>query len=67
MIGKFVRGIDIREVGSGCTGATNVTRTCGLYWGIIALILDIGKAAIPLFIAIQLDMPIWTHPLIGLS
>ena len=67
LIGKFVRGIDIREVGSGSTGATNVTRTCGLYWGIIALILDIGKAAIPLFIAIQLEMPIWTHPIIGLS
>ena len=67
LIGKFVRGIDIRKIGSGSTGATNVARTCGIYWGSAALILDIGKAAIPLFIAIQLELPTWSHPIIGLS
>ena len=42
LIGKFVRGIDIRKIGSGSTGATNVARTCGIYWGSAALILDLS-------------------------
>jgi len=67
LISKWVKGIDIRNVGSGSTGATNVARTCGSHWGIIVLLLDISKAAIPLFIAMQFEIPIWSHPIIGLS
>ena len=54
LIGKLSKGIDIREYGSGSTGATNVARNCGTAWGILALILDMGKAAIPLYIAMYL-------------
>ena len=48
LIGKLVKGIDIRDFGSGSTGSTNVARTCGPMWGLLVLILDMGKAAIPL-------------------
>ena len=68
LIGKWSKGIDIREYGSGSTGATNVARNCGNSWGILAFILDMGKAAIPIYRAMYLvDTPEWSHPVIGLS
>ena len=42
-IGHIVRRIDIRDHGSGNLGATNVLRTLGPGWGILTLLLDIGK------------------------
>ncbi|MBD1841929.1 glycerol-3-phosphate 1-O-acyltransferase PlsY [Cyanobacteria bacterium FACHB-63] len=41
-----LKGIDIREVGSGSTGATNVLRTLGKIPAIIVLLIDIGKGAL---------------------
>jgi len=40
--GRMV-GIDIREHGSGSTGATNVWRTIGKYAGITVFTIDLGK------------------------
>ncbi|MED5429144.1 MAG: glycerol-3-phosphate 1-O-acyltransferase PlsY [Chloroflexota bacterium] len=68
LIGKLIKGIDIRNFGSGSTGATNVARVCGPIWGIIALILDMGKAAIPVALTVYiLETPDWSHSLTGLS
>ncbi len=41
------RGIDIRKVGSGNVGATNVGRALGRKWGLLALALDIAKGYFP--------------------
>lgn len=41
----FTVGEDIRRVGSGGTGATNVTRRAGKLAGIITLLLDAAKGA----------------------
>jgi len=41
------RGIDIRSVGSGNIGATNVLRSVGKSWGILTLFLDALKGLIP--------------------
>jgi len=41
------RGVDIRKVGSGNVGATNVGRTLGRKWGIACFILDVLKGLIP--------------------
>jgi glycerol-3-phosphate acyltransferase PlsY len=41
------RGIDIRTVGSGNIGATNVLRSVGKSWGILTLVLDALKGLIP--------------------
>lgn len=40
---RVVRRIDIRTVGSGNVGASNVWRTCGAPLGIAVLALDVGK------------------------
>jgi glycerol-3-phosphate acyltransferase PlsY len=44
IIGKLKSGVDIREHGSGKTGATNVMRTIGTKLGILTLVLDVVKA-----------------------
>jgi glycerol-3-phosphate acyltransferase PlsY len=49
-IGKKISGLDIREHGSKNTGATNAIRVLGAKIGIIVLLLDILKGAIPLLI-----------------
>ena len=46
-IGKVFKGIDVREHGSKNTGSTNAARVLGAKLGILTLILDISKGAIP--------------------
>jgi len=45
------RGLDIRTVGSGNIGATNVMRTLGKGPGIAVLLLDAAKGFLPVFFA----------------
>jgi glycerol-3-phosphate acyltransferase PlsY len=45
IIGKLKGSVDVRKYGSGKTGATNVMRTVGTKFGILTMILDVGKAA----------------------
>lgn len=44
IIGKLKSGVDIREYGSGKTGATNLMRVAGTKFGILAIVLDVIKA-----------------------
>jgi len=44
IIGKLKGGVDIRERGSGKTGATNLMRVAGTRLGVLALVLDVVKA-----------------------
>ena len=53
-IGKVFKGIDVREHGSKNTGSTNAARDLGAKLGILTLILDISKGAIPTLIATML-------------
>jgi glycerol-3-phosphate acyltransferase PlsY len=46
IIGR-IKGIDIREHGSGNIGATNVMRVLGRKWGILCFILDFLKGLLP--------------------
>lgn len=53
--GKIIaglKGVDITKEGSGNIGATNVFRTVGRVWGVVVLVLDALKGAIPTFIAL---------------
>jgi glycerol-3-phosphate acyltransferase PlsY len=45
LMGKLLRGIDIREHGSGSTGATNVLRTLGRWPALAVLLVDVLKGA----------------------
>ena len=57
------RGVDLRKVGSGNIGATNVGRVVGRGWGILVFVLDFGKGAGPVLAAtiltkrLALDLP----------
>ena len=51
LIVKAKTGQDIRQVGSGSTGATNVKRVLGKKWFFIVMILDAIKGAIPVILA----------------
>lgn len=52
----FNRDADLREIGSGNIGATNVTRAAGKAAGILTLLLDTGKGVLPMAL---------THMLVG--
>lgn len=54
IIGRLVRGVDVRRHGSGNLGATNVLRVVGPGWGLLALLLDAGKG----FAAVAC-LPVW--------
>ena len=49
--GKASRGIDLRTVGSGGTGATNVLRTLGPRASALVAVLDILKGVLPVVFA----------------
>lgn len=50
VLGKL-KGVDIREYGSGNIGSTNVLRTVGPWAGAVVLICDVLKGAAAVFIA----------------
>jgi len=61
------KGVDLRKVGSGNIGATNVGRALGRKWATFVLIVDAGKGALPvLLIGRWLPDP-WLAPLAGLA
>ncbi len=51
LIVKAKTGKDIREVGSGSTGATNVKRVLGKKWFFVVMLLDALKGALPVVLA----------------
>jgi glycerol-3-phosphate acyltransferase PlsY len=42
-----VKGVDLRTIGSGNIGATNVTRAIGKGYGYLCFLLDMGKGLLP--------------------
>ncbi len=54
------RGIDIRTVGSGNSGATNIQRTLGWGPGLAVAFFDVAKGAVSVWLARQLGLlPEW--------
>lgn len=47
VVGKFA-GVDVREHGSKNIGATNVSRILGKKFGLVTLVLDVGKGLLPI-------------------
>ena len=56
LIVKFKKGLDVRTVGSGNIGATNVLRTAGTFGGLLTLALDLAKG----YLAVAAT-GYWTH------
>lgn len=59
---KLKSGEDVRNMGSGNIGATNVLRTTGRAAGVLTLLLDIGKGAFAVWLASRFTAasPLWT-------
>jgi glycerol-3-phosphate acyltransferase PlsY len=58
LMGRFRKGIDIREVGSRNMGAMNVIYNVGIAEGILVLFIDAIKGAAAVFLARQLGLPL---------
>jgi glycerol-3-phosphate acyltransferase PlsY len=52
-----VRGVDLRKVGSGNVGATNVGRALGKGWAVLVLLVDAFKGWAPTIGAARLRLP----------
>lgn len=64
---KWVKGIDVREAGSGNIGATNVFRVAGKPLGIAVFCLDVGKGFWPPLVANAIGLSAWWQVGVGLA
>ena len=51
LIAKYLKNIDLRTIGSGSTGATNVLRNVGKWPALFVFLIDVGKGFIAVKIA----------------
>ena len=58
VLGKL-KGVDVRQHGSGGTGATNTLRLLGWKTALSVFVLDFAKGLLPVLAAKALDMPDW--------
>lgn len=54
LLAKILKNIDLRKVGSGNIGATNLARVLGYKIGALGLLLDISKGIIPVILLADL-------------
>ncbi len=66
ILGRILKGIDIRKSGSGNVGATNAFRVLGPIWGILVLILDILKGVVPVTVLADYFLNYWDNSVIVL-
>lgn len=50
---RRVKGVDLRDTGSGHATTTNTIRQAGLGWGALVFVLDFAKGFIPTYLAIH--------------
>ena len=67
LAGRWLKGIDLRECGSGSTGATNVLRNVGKGPALVVFLIDVGKGALAVLLAKTLGLSDWLQVLAGLA
>ncbi|MGM0441247.1 MAG: glycerol-3-phosphate 1-O-acyltransferase PlsY [Elusimicrobiota bacterium] len=67
IITKIFSGKDIRTVGSGNPGATNVVRALNIKFGLVVLILDMLKGAVPVYLGIKLGFPAYLVNIVAVA
>ena len=58
LAGRWLAGLDIRQHGSGSTGATNVLRVLGKGPALVVFLVDVGKGAVAVLLARALLQPL---------
>lgn len=66
LFGKLLKGIDVRQHGSGNAGATNTLRVLGIGPALTVLALDIGKGVLGVWIGKWVSDDAWIHVLAGI-
>lgn len=59
VLGRVFKGVDVRQHGSGATGATNALRVLGWKFSVAVFVLDFLKGLLPVALARWLDSPGW--------
>ena len=62
-ITRLVKGVDVRDAGSGHATSTNTIRQAGFLPGALVFLLDVAKGFLPSFLAIHFAPAAWITPL----
>jgi acyl phosphate:glycerol-3-phosphate acyltransferase len=66
LVAKWRRGVDIRRVGSGNVGVSNVLASGSRWTSIIVFMFDFLKGAFPVYLARIIGLPVYQQVLVGL-
>ncbi len=58
-ITRLVKGVDVRDAGSGHATTTNAIRQVGFGWGALVFILDVAKGFLPTWMALKFSGNTW--------
>lgn len=61
-ITRLVKGVDVRDAGSGHATTTNTIRQAGFGWGALVLVIDIAKGFLPTWLALHYSPASWVVP-----
>jgi glycerol-3-phosphate acyltransferase PlsY len=67
IVGRLLKGLDIREVGDGRLGAAAVFRRVGFVGGLIVAFMDLTKGAMAVLLAQQLELPLPAVLIVGIT
>jgi glycerol-3-phosphate acyltransferase PlsY len=76
LVGSFPTGVlvtrllgkpDVRFSGSGHTGGSNVYRVAGIVWGVVTMLVDVGKGVLAAWLAVRLMGTPWALPAAGMG
>ena len=66
LVVRWLRGVDLRQQGSGSTGATNVLRVAGRWPALAVLLVDVGKGTAAVLLAKGWATTPWQQLAVGL-
>ncbi|MCL1885695.1 MAG: glycerol-3-phosphate acyltransferase [Dehalococcoidia bacterium] len=64
---RWATGADIRKIGTGNVGSSNVAQTTSKWLAIAVGLFDMGKGTLAFFIAYWLGMEVWQQMAVGLA
>ena len=65
IVARLRAGVDVRSIGSGHAGATNVMRAAGWGAGILVMLLDIGKGFLIMWLGLRFGTTPWVWALMA--